>query len=138
MTINGTPVNFTFQSATGITITEISGVLLQNASYKKPAKRALVMDGNGARTTSAWSDPITTSTLKWKVSGTGLANAITNTFLKAPGNFITITACPTMTELVSANKWEVTGGEVTGTNEDVKEITLEIEQAPNITGAAAA
>jgi hypothetical protein len=32
----------------------------------------------------------------------------------------------------------VTGGEVTGTNEDVKEITLEIEQAPNITGAAAA
>lgn len=138
MIINGTPVNFTFQSVTGITITEISGVLLQSASYKKPAKRSLVMDGNGARTTSAWSDPIKTSTLKWKVSGTGLANAVTNTTLQSPGNFITITACPSLPELVSANKWEVIGGEVSGTNEDVKEIALEIEQAPNITGPAGA
>ena len=138
MIINGTPVNFTFQSVTGITITEISGVLLQSASYKKPAKRSLVMDGNGARTFSGWTDPIKTSTLKWKVSGTGLANAVTNTTLKSPGNFITITACPSLPELVSANKYEVIGGEVSGTNEDVKEITLEIEQAPNITGPAAA
>lgn len=137
-TINGTPVNFTFQSVAGIVITEISGIILQNASYKKPAKRTLVMDGNGSRTTSAWADPLKTSTLKWKVSGTGLANAITNTTLQQPGNFITITGCPSMPELVSANKYEVTGGEVTGTNEDVKEISLEIEQAPNITGPAAA
>ena len=137
-TVNGTPVNFTFQSVAGIVITEISGILLQSASYKKPAKRTLVMDGNGARTTSAWSDPTKTSTLKWKVSGTGLANSITNTTLQAPGNFITITGCPTMPELVSANKYEVIGGEVSGTNEDVKEITLEIEQAANITGPAAA
>lgn len=138
MIVNGTPVNFTFQSVTGITITEIAGIILQSANYKKQTKRVLVMDGNGNRTTSAHTDPITTTQLKWKVSGTGLANAITNTTLQAPGNFITITGCPTMPELVSANKWEVLSGEVSGTNEDVKEISLDVEQAPNITGPAAA
>ena len=136
--INGTPVNFTFQSAAGITITQISGILLQSASYQKPTKRTLVQDGNGNRTTSAHTDPITSAKLKWKVSGTGLANAITNTTLQARGNFVTITACASMPELVSANGWEVVGGEVSGTNEDVKEISLEIELAPLIPGPAAA
>ena len=138
MIINGTPVNFTFQSTAGIVITEIPGVILQNAEYKKPTKRVLVMDGNGNRITSAHTDQIQTVTLKWKVGGTGLANAITNTVLQQPGNFITITGCPSLPELVSANKYEVISGTVSGTNEDVKEISLEIEQAPNITGPAAA
>lgn len=136
-TINGTPVNFTFQSVTGITITEIPGMLLQNASYKKVTKRTLVMDGNGNRTTSAHTDPIIPATLKWKVSGSGLANAITNTVLQQPGNFVTITGCPSLPELVSANRFEVLTGECTGSNEDVKEISMDIEQAPNITGPAA-
>ncbi len=134
--INGTPVNFTFQSVAGITIAGINGVLLQNASYKTPTKRVLVMDGNGNRTTSAHTDPIKTATLKWKVSGTGLANAITNTMLQANGNFVQITACDSMPELVAT--FEVIGGEVTGSNEDVKEISLEIEYAPNIQSLAPA
>ena len=134
--INGTPVNFTFQSAAGITITEIQGILLQNASYKTPTKRVLVMDGNGNRTTSAHTDPIKTSTLKWKVSGSGLGNAITNTTLQANGNFVNITACDSMPEMVA--RFEVIGGEVTGSNEDVKEISLEIEYAPNIQAVAVA
>ena len=133
--VNGTPVNFTFQSAAGITITEISGVLLQSANYKTPTKRVLVMDGNGNRTTSAHTDPIKTANLKWKVSGTGLANAITNTTLQANGNFVNITACASMPELVA--RYEVIGGEVTGSNEDVKEITLDIEYAPLIQAVAA-
>ncbi len=137
-TVNGTPVNFTFQSVSGIVFAELQGVLLQNASYKKQTTRKLVMDGNGNRATSGHTDPITTANLKWKVSGTGLANAITNTVLQQPGNFVTITGCPSMPELVSANKYEVLSGECTGTNEDVKEITMDIEQAPNITGPAAA
>lgn len=133
---NGTPVNFTFQSVNGITIQNISGILLQNASYKKPTKRTLVMDGNGNRTSSLHTDPIQATTLKWKVSGTGLANAITNTVLQANGNLVTITGCPTLPELVSANPYEVVNGEVTGSNEDVKEISLDLENAPLITGPA--
>ena len=136
--INGTPVNFSFQSAAGITITGLSGILLQNASYKTPTKRVLVMDGNGNRTSSIHVDPIKTSNLKWKVSGSGLANAITNTTLQANGNLITITACASMPELVSANPYEVVGGEVSGSNEDVKEITLDIENAPLISAVAPA
>jgi len=41
-----------------------------------------------------------------------------------------------MPELQS--RFEVVGGEVSGTNEDVKEITLEIEYAPNIQAQAPA
>jgi hypothetical protein len=136
--VNGTPVNFAFQSSTGITITGISGILLQSATYKKPTKRILVMDGNGNRTTSVHTDPIQAVTLKWKVSGSGIANSITNTTLQANGNLVTITACATMPELVSANPYEVVNGEITGTNEEVKEITLDLELAPNITSAAGA
>lgn len=135
--INGTPVNFTFQSVNGIVITGVPGILLQNASYKKPTKRTLVMDGNGNRTTSCHTDPIVSTTLKWKFSGTGLANAITNTTLQANGNLVTITGCPTMPELVSANPYEVVNGEITGSNEDVKECSLDLENAPLITGVAA-
>lgn len=135
---NGTPVNFTFQSVTGIVITGISGILLQNASYKKPTKRTLVMDGNGNRTSSNHSDPIVATTLKWKISGTGLSNAITNTTLQANGNLVTITDCPSMPELVSANPYEVVNGELSGSNEDVKEISLDLENAPLITGPAGA
>jgi len=136
-TVNGTPVNFTFQSAAGITITEISGILLQSASYKPNTKRVLVMDGNGNRVTSAHSDFFTAATLKWKVKGTTLADAITNTTLVAMGSFVTITACATMPQIVSAsNKWEVISGEVSGSNEDVKEISLEIEYAAGIQAVA--
>lgn len=91
------------------------------------------MDGNGNRTSSIHADPIQSATLKWKVSGSNIAGAITNTVLQANGNLITITNCPSMTELVSENPYEVINGEVTGSNEDVKEISMDIELAPNIT-----
>jgi hypothetical protein len=145
--INGTPVNFTFNSAAGVTLSgsaddgltfaNLNGILLQSADYKKNSNRVLVKDGNGNRVTSAHSDYFNSATLKWKVSGTNLAGAITNTTLSRPGNFVKITACDTMPDLVSAsNKWEVVGGSVTGTNEDVKEITLELEYAAGIQSRA--
>ena len=135
--VNGTPVNFTFQSASGITITEIAGILLQGANYKKPTKRILVNDGNGNRTSSCHTDRIIKTNLKWKVSGATLADAIVNTTLQENGAFVTITGCDTMPELVSASKYEVVDGEVTATNEDVKEISMDIENAPLIQAVAA-
>ena len=138
MTINGTPVNFTFQSAAGIVIPLISGILLQSASYSQKTKRSLVMDGNGSRTTSLHADQIVSAKLKWKVSGTSLANAISNTTLLSPGAFVTITGCPTMPELVTASNYEVIDTELSGTNEDVKEISMDIELAAGIQSVAAA
>jgi hypothetical protein len=138
MTINGTPVNFTFQSAAGIVITGISGILLQSASYSPKTKRSLVMDGNGSRTTSLHADQIVSAKLKWKVSGTSLANAISNTTLLSPGAFVTITACQTMPDLVSSSHYEVIDTELSGTNEDVEEISMDIELAAGIQSVAAA
>lgn len=136
-TINGTPINFSFQSAAGMTITEVAGILLQSASYKKNSNRTLVKDGNGDRTTSAHNDRFNSATIEWVVKGTGLADAITNTTLQQPGNFVTITACSTMPDIVSAsNKWEVITGECKGTNDGAKMITLEIEYAANIQAVA--
>lgn len=136
-TVNGTPVNFTFQSAAGITITEISGILLQHADYKKNSTRVLVKSGTGDRVTSAHSDFMTSATLRWVVTGANLAATLTNTTLVAVGSFVTITACATLPDIVSAsNKWEVISGQVNGENDGVKEITLEIEYAAGIQAVA--
>lgn len=137
-TQNGTAVNFTFQSAAGITITEITGILLQSASYKKNANRTLVKDGNGDRTSSLLNDKFNSATLEWVVEGSSLSAALTNTALRAPGAFITITACATLPEIVDATKqWEVLPGcEIKGTNENAKTVTMEIEYAVNIQAVA--
>jgi hypothetical protein len=134
--LNGTPVNFTFQSTTGITITEIAGVVLQDADYKKPTTRQLVKDGNGSRIASGHTDPITKLTLKYVIKGASLADALANTVLTANGSFVTITACPSMPELVGASKWEVVDGSLRGTNEGFKEVTLDIENAAGIQALA--
>jgi hypothetical protein len=71
------------------------------------------------------------------VGGTGIANAILQTVLQAPGAFLTITAAPNMPELVSANGYEVLKSSLKEGNEEVAVIKVDIEQAPNITGPAA-
>ena len=147
-TINGTPVNFSFLSPTGITlaggtddglvVAGLVGVLLQSASYKKNSNRTLVKGGDGDRVSSIHNDRFNSATLKWKVSGATLAAAITNTKMSQPGNFIVITACDSLPDIVHAtNRWEVISGEVSGSNEDVKEISLEIEYAAGIQARAA-
>ena len=135
--INGTPVVFSLGSAAGVTNTGLSGNLTQSISLEKQTKRTIVNDGNGNRTTSVHSDPIKVVSLEYKVGGTGIANAILNTTLVAPGTFITITAAPNMPELVSSNGWEVLKPRLKEGNEEVATITMDIEQAPNITGPAA-
>jgi hypothetical protein len=136
--VDGTPVNFSFQSVAGIVIAGVSGILLQSANLKKPTKRVLVMDGNGNRTTSVHSDPIQTLTIKYKVGGIGLAAAIVNTTIPANGTLLTITSFPTMPDVAGGQIMEVINAELTGSNEDVKEITIDLEYAPNIQAAAAA
>lgn len=148
-TVNGTPVNFSFQSAAGITMTgdpgtndgtsatAMAGILLQSATERKQSNRMLVKDGSGDRVSSVHHDRFNSATLKWKVSGTSLAAALTNTTLSQPGNFIKITACATMPDLVSpTNVWEIVSCDITGANEEVKEITYELEYAAGIQARA--
>ncbi len=137
-TVNGTPVNFTFGTV-AIAITNITGALFQTISYKKGTDRKLVKNQSGDRVTSAHADLVLTSTLKWKVTGSSMAVAITNTTLNAPGAYVIITACAALPDIVHAtDKWEVLSGEVAHSNEDVAEITLEIEKAAGITAFPAA
>lgn len=146
-TVNGTAVNFAFASANGITITgsandgttfsSIAGVLLQNATEKKQSNRTMVKDGLGDRVTSIHNDRFTSATLRWVVSGTSASNALTNSTLSQPGNFIKITACATMPDLVHASEvWEIISCDFGGSNDGVKEITYELEKAAGIQARA--
>lgn len=134
--VNGTPVVFSLGSAQGIVMSGISGNITQNLSFDKQTKRVLVMDGNGNRCSSVHSDPIKSVSVDWKVGGTGIANAILQTYLAELGTFIVITSAPNMPELVSANGYEVLKSGLKEGNEDVATIAIELEQAPNITGLA--
>lgn len=136
-TVNGTPVNFSFQSAAGITITELSGILLQRASYKKQSTRTLVKGGDGERVTSIHHDRFNSATLVYMPKGTSLSDALVNTTLTQPGGFVTITACATLPDIVSAsNKWEIISCECSGENESPKQISYEIEYAAGIQAVA--
>lgn len=134
-TINGTAVNFAFSTAAGVTTSDISGIILQEAGYGKQSERSLVKDAKGNRVTSLHADQIETMTLRYVVSGTDIAASKTNTTLKTPGLFVSITGCDEIPDLVATN-WEVISGDIRGTNDGPKEVTLTLEQAAGITAAA--
>lgn len=140
-TQNGTAVNFAFGSAAGITITGLSGILLQSAEHGIESDLASVRDGDGTTCTDIFYDPRSTAQLVWKVSGTGLANAKVNSTIAgiAPGTIVVITACTARPDLVQSN-WVVTeaGPKLAGSNTDVAEITLPIRRRAGITAAASA
>lgn len=146
-TQNGTPVNFSFASAAGITISisandgstfsSLAGILLQRADEKKQSNRTLVKSGLGDRVTSIHNDRFNAVSLTWVVSGSNLAAAITNSTLSQPGNFIKITACATMPDIVHAsNLWEIISASLPKTNDGVAEITYELEYAAGIQARA--
>jgi hypothetical protein len=145
MNVNGTPVNFGFLGVKdangnqGITITGVTGVLLQSAEHSKVAECEKARDGNGNQVVHAWSDIHDESSLEWIVSGASLAAATTNTTgsLKDPGSFISITGCTSMPSLVNTT-WEVQSGvKVSKSNTGFARVTFPIQLLPGITGAAA-
>src|SRR5512139_3400615 len=106
-TINGMPVNFGFQGSKGadgsqgITITGITGVLLQNVDQSKVGELDRVRDGNGNDVVHSWSNIHDEATLEWVLSGSSLAETLTGVSLslKSPGNFVSISACTSMPAL---------------------------------------
>lgn len=141
MVINGTPVNFGFQTTTGgITISGLSGVLLQSAEHSVEADVERTRDPAGNIVTDAWYDQHVKATLEWVVTGTGLANAITNTALAAltPGTIINITACANDPDLVATNWEAMSGAKITKSNTGSAKISIPLEKRAGITGAASA
>jgi hypothetical protein len=108
-TLNGTPVVFAFTTAAGITITGMSGILLQSKDHAKEADRDVVRDGTGSRVQSSHYDFRDTATLRVKVTGSSLSDAKVQTSLKAPGTLLVVTACADDPDMVATN-WEVQSG----------------------------
>lgn len=134
---NGLAVNFGFTGTNGITITGISGTLLQNVDYSAEADKEEVRDGGGNIVSRNWYDPHLKCSLEWIISGTGIANAIANTTTTpiAPGTIIVITACASLPDLVGTN-WEVMSGvAIKGGNTNSKRCTVPVERRAGITAA---
>jgi hypothetical protein len=137
---NGTAVNFAYTGTNGITITGISGTLLQSAEYSVEAEKEDVRSAAGDIVNRNWYDHHSKCNIEWVVSGTGLANAVTNSTLAAltPGVILVITACASDPDVVGTN-WEVqSGASLKGSNTSSKRISVPVERRSGITGAATA
>lgn len=138
-TSNGTAVNFGFTGTNGIAITGLNGTLLQSADYSAEADKDEVRSGLGDIVNRNWYDQHLKATLEWVITGTGLANALTNTAVAGmlPGTIIVITACASEPDLVATN-WEVMRSSIKGSNTNAKRVTLELEKRAGITAASTA
>ncbi len=136
--INGTAVNFGFTGSGGITVTGLSGILLQSADHASHADLEEIRNAAGDVVVHAWHNFRDEAQLDYIVTGTGLANAVTNTVLQTPGTMLNITACASMPTLVGTH-WEVqSGAKIAGSNVNSKKITMPIRQYAGITAAASA
>lgn len=149
--VNGLAVNFGFASTTnGITITELTGVLIQSADQTASAECEVTRGGTGAEVTHAWYNDHDEATLEFVItSATGTGTAITNTALALvrPGSFATITACASMPGLTADNaqtmftsaptKWEVQSGpKLTKTNTSSAKVSIPLRRYTSITAIA--
>lgn len=135
---NGTAVNFAFTGTNGITITGISGTLLQSSDTSAEADKEEVRNNVGDIVNRDWYDQHYKAALEWVITGTGIANAIVNTSLAAltPGTIIVITACASMPDLVATN-WEVmAGASIKGSNTNAKRFSVPLEKRAGITAAS--
>jgi hypothetical protein len=138
-TINGTAVVFGYTGSNGIAITGISGTLLQSTDHSAEADHEDVRDGDGDIVARAWYDQHRKASLEWVVTGTGLANAITNNALASlvPGTILNITACASDPDLV-ATSWEVMSARSSHSNTTSAKISVQLEKRAGITAAAGA
>lgn len=136
-TVNGTPVNFGFTGTNGITITGLTGLLLQSADYTKNADMEEIKDGDGDVVTVIFSNQNEEASLEFVVTdATNIAGAITNTTVSTPGAIIVISACASMPSLVQTNWIVQSGGKISGTNTTAKRITLPIKRYAGVTAVA--
>lgn len=139
--INGTAVNFGFGAGAGITIGEMSGVLLQNADHGTNSDLEATRDGAGDEVTHGWHNYSDQATLEWVIKPvdgqTTIAKAIENTVLTylTPGLFLTLT-CTNMPSL-NASVWEVqAGAKITGSNTTSKRVSVPLRRLAGVAAVA--
>lgn len=138
----GTPVNFAFGSAAGITISSptLTGYLLQSAQHGLESDLATVRNGDGDVVNETYYDQRGTAELRVIISdATNIAGARTNTTLDnfPPGTIVVIGTCAARPDLVESN-WIVTEGgpRVEGENTTAASIVLPLRRRAGITAVA--
>lgn len=136
--INGTAVVFGFQSTTnGITITGVTGLLLQSKNSTRQSDKEMVRNAIGDRVSEIYYDQNDTVTLETVQTGSGLAAAITNYVYQNPGAIIVISACAADPELIQTN-WIVDSCTKAQSNTSAAKLTLTLHRAAGITAVASA
>lgn len=138
----GTPVNFAFGSAAGITITSpsLTGYLLQSAQHGLESDLATFRNGDGDVVNETFYDQRGTAELRVLITdATNIAGARTNTTLDnfPPGTIVNISACAARPDLVESN-WLVTeaGPRVEGENTTAAMIVIPLRRRAGITSTA--
>jgi hypothetical protein len=142
--INGVPVVFGFDGpvasdgSQGITITGLTGTLIQSADQTRVADVERIKDGRGNEVVHAWANLHDEASLEWVIAGSTLTGAISNitAHYKSPGTILAISGCTSMPSLIGTC-WEVQSGvKVSGSNVGAKKITFPIHAFPGITATA--
>lgn len=138
-TNNGRAVVFGYTGTDGITISGISGTILQSGDHSAEADKEDVRGPTGDIVGRNWYDQHRKLTLEWVVGGTGLANAITNRTLASltPGTVVNITACASQPDNVATN-WEIQSARDNGSNTTSAKFSVQLEKRAGITAAASA
>lgn len=136
-TVLGTPVVFGLQGTNGITISGISGTILQSVDHSAEADREDIRNGVGDIVTQSFYDPHRKITLEWVVSAASLANALAANSLTPviPGTLITITTCTSHPDLVATN-WVVMSARAANSNTTSVKHTVQLEKRAGITAVA--
>ncbi len=139
--INGTAVNFGFIGSPGFTVTSgqlmFAGALLQSADQSKAGDVESARNGIGDIVTRGHYDIHDEATLEFIIAGTGTAQAILNTTLATvgPGDFVSITACSSMPDLIAT--WEIqSGAKISGSNTGFKKASLTVHKRAGVVARA--
>lgn len=134
---NGVAMDFGLGDPTITAIsTQIGTFKLQDWDVANKAEVDAVKDGTGATVTRTYYDPHREATFTYYVSGTGLANAITQSIIPALGTLATVVSASYAA--IAGTNWSVEDSQIKATNTKNKMVTLKLMSFPAITAAASA
>lgn len=134
--LNGTAVVFAFTTTAGITITGLSGVLLQSKDHSLESDNDTTRDGTGNVVQTTDYNFRDVASLRYRVSGTSLSDAKVNTALKTPGTILVVTACADDPAMVKTNWIVQSGAKIMQTNTSAAEIELPLIAYPGVTAVS--
>jgi hypothetical protein len=133
MIINGVALDF---GATDLAFsgTGIGTLKIQSFDISKKADVESVRDATGVEITRDYYNKIWEATWEGVISGTGLANALTQTILPEMG--VLATSASTNYSWLNSLIWSVEDSQLKASNTKNKMVTLKLRYNPNITAVA--